>query len=346
MGRLQAADGRLARAEECGGWQEATASLLRKTRTEEKGKRKKKEGILQLEVGVPEREKARQSFSEELRYGHIGCFCFLISFISILFSLLLFLLCHCWSWMSIVEDWTLLSLSWLHLLCFCCYSLCFLSCLVFPEYEAVKGNESMGYYPADSPHPPWQRRSSNPPSVFIIISNFYPPPTPVFFFSRLSPSLLTCMQLELYVHGHLPLHLYFSLLLSNTEPTTCTIIQTAISVTTQPARYRRSVAAALSATRVASFSPRRPGLTEGAPHAPAKAAAAGSILGRGHQAAAAGSSHERRRRNATADAARMAIIEVAARKPGILDGFRGPPALAPLPSFPPSPSPEVRKKMT
>ena len=153
----------MARAEECGGWQEATASLLRKTRTEEKGKRKKKEGILQLEVGVPEREKARQSFSEELRYGHIGCFCFLISFISILFSLLLFLLCHCWSWMSIVEDWTLLSLSWLHLLCFCCYSLCFLSCLVFPEYEAVKGNESMGYYPADSPHPPWQRRSSNPP---------------------------------------------------------------------------------------------------------------------------------------------------------------------------------------
>ena len=104
-------------------------------------------------MGVPEREKARRSFSEELRYGHIGCFCFLISFISILFSLLLFLLCHCWSWMSIVEDWTLLSLSWLRLLCFCCYSLCFLSCLVFPEYEAVKGNESMGYRHATQPSP-------------------------------------------------------------------------------------------------------------------------------------------------------------------------------------------------
>ena len=42
-----------------------------------------------------------------------------------------------------------------------------------------------------------------------------------------------CM--ELHVHGHLPLHLHFSLFLSNTEPTTCTIIQTAISVTTQTA---------------------------------------------------------------------------------------------------------------
>ena len=30
------------------------------------------------------------------------------------------------------------------LLCFCCFSLCF-SCLVFPEYEAVKGNETMGW---------------------------------------------------------------------------------------------------------------------------------------------------------------------------------------------------------
>ena len=183
---------------------------------------------------MPEREKARRSFSEELRYGHIGCFCFLISFIFILFSLLLFLLCHCWSWMSIVEDWTLLSLSWLRLLCFCCYSLCFLSCLVFPEYEAVKGNESMGYYPADPPHPPWQRRSSNPPPS----SSSSPTSTHhqhQFFFSRPSPSLLTCMQLELYVHGHLPLHLYFSLFLSNTEPTTRTITQTTTSVTTQTA---------------------------------------------------------------------------------------------------------------
>ena len=42
-----------------------------------------------------------------------------------------------------------------------------------------------------------------------------------------------CM--ELYMHGHLPLHLYFSLFLSNTEPTTCTIIQTTTSVTTQTA---------------------------------------------------------------------------------------------------------------
>ena len=39
----QAADGRLARAEECGGWQEATAGLLRKTGIEEKGEKKKKE---------------------------------------------------------------------------------------------------------------------------------------------------------------------------------------------------------------------------------------------------------------------------------------------------------------
>ena len=39
MGRLQAADGRLARAEECGGWQEATTGLLRKTGTEEKGEK-------------------------------------------------------------------------------------------------------------------------------------------------------------------------------------------------------------------------------------------------------------------------------------------------------------------
>ena len=41
---FQAADGRWARAEECGGWQEATASLLRKTRTEEKRRRKKEKG--------------------------------------------------------------------------------------------------------------------------------------------------------------------------------------------------------------------------------------------------------------------------------------------------------------
>ncbi|RVW42891.1 hypothetical protein CK203_083001 [Vitis vinifera] len=175
MGNV-AADGRLARAEECGGWQEATASLLRKTRTEEKEKERRKGGSFSLR-GVPEREKARRSFSEELRYGHIG---------------------------------------------------------FFPEYEAVKGNESMGYYPADPPHPPWQRRSSNPPPS----SSSSPTSTHhqhQFFFSRPSPSLPTCMQLELYVHGHLPLHLYFSLFLSNTEPTTCTIIQTAISVTTQAA---------------------------------------------------------------------------------------------------------------
>ena len=41
--------------------------------------------------------------------------------------------------------------------------------------------------------------------------------------------------MELYMHGHLPLHLYFSLFLSNTEPTTRTITQTATSVTTQTA---------------------------------------------------------------------------------------------------------------
>ena len=39
---------------------------------------------------------ARRSFSGKLRYGHIGCLCFQISFISFR-SLLLFLLCHCWS---------------------------------------------------------------------------------------------------------------------------------------------------------------------------------------------------------------------------------------------------------
>ena len=38
----QAADGRLARAEECGGWQEATAGLLGKTGTGEKQKKRKK----------------------------------------------------------------------------------------------------------------------------------------------------------------------------------------------------------------------------------------------------------------------------------------------------------------
>lgn len=90
--------------------------------------------------------------------------------------------------------------------------------------------------------------------------------------------------------------------------------------------------------------PRRPGSTEEAPHSPVKAAAAGSVLGHRHQAAAAGSTPERRRWNATVNAAWVAIIEVAARKAGSLDKFRGPPALPLSPPFPPSLSPEVRKK--
>ena len=59
---FQAADGRWARAEECGGWQEATASLLRKTRTEERRKKKKKGRILQLE-GACQRGRRRDGAS-------------------------------------------------------------------------------------------------------------------------------------------------------------------------------------------------------------------------------------------------------------------------------------------
>ena len=40
---FQAADGRLARAEECGGWQEATAGLLRKRNRRKRGKEEEKE---------------------------------------------------------------------------------------------------------------------------------------------------------------------------------------------------------------------------------------------------------------------------------------------------------------
>ena len=90
--------------------------------------------------------------------------------------------------------------------------------------------------------------------------------------------------------------------------------------------------------------PGRPGLTEEAPHAPVKAAATGSVLGHRHQAAAAGSTPKHRCWNATTSAARMAMVEAAARKAGSLDRFRGPPALPLSPSLPPSSSPEVRKK--
>ena len=113
---------------------------------------------------------------------------------------------------------------------------------------------------------------------------------------------------------------------------------------THPARYRNLVAAASSATHVANSPPGRPGSTEEAPHAPVKAASASSVLGHSHQAAAIGSTTKHRRWNATTSTAQMAIVEAAARKAGSLDKFRGPPALPLSPSFPPSPSPEVRKR--
>ena len=61
------------------------------------------------------------------------------------------------------------------------------------------------------------------------------------------------------------------------------------------------------------LSPRRPGSTEAVPHAPVKAAAAGSVLGRRRQAVAAGSPPRCRRRNTVANAAQVASVG-AARK--------------------------------
>ncbi|RVX04419.1 hypothetical protein CK203_018532 [Vitis vinifera] len=67
--------------------------------------------------------------------------------------------------------------------------------------------------------------------------------------------------------------------------------------------------------------PRTARFDRGSPHAPVKAAAAGSVLGHRHQAAATGSTPERRRWNVTVNAARVAIIEAVARKAGSLDRF-------------------------
>ena len=94
-------------------------------RSQTRGERKKGElerrtfqkGGKQLEKKTSQRKRDKASLGK-LRYGHIGCLCFQISFISFHFYFLFFLICHCWSWTSLVEDWTLLSLSSLHLLCF------------------------------------------------------------------------------------------------------------------------------------------------------------------------------------------------------------------------------------
>ena len=86
--------------------------------------------------------------------------------------------------------------------------------------------------------------------------------------------------------------------------------------------------------------PRWPGSNEEASHAPVKAAAAGSVLGHRHQAAAIGSTPERQHWNAMANAARVAIIEAAALKAGSLDQLRGLRRSLSSP-VPPSPSPEV-----
>nr|CAN76655.1 hypothetical protein VITISV_042357 [Vitis vinifera] len=83
--------------------------------------------------------------------------------------------------------------------------------------------------------------------------------------------------------------------------------------------------------------------TEEAPHAPIKAAAAGSTLGHGHQAAAAGSTSRRRHRNMTTNTAYVAAIE-AARRIGSLDQLRGPPAMPLSPPFPPSSSSELKEE--
>ncbi|RVW71606.1 hypothetical protein CK203_052664 [Vitis vinifera] len=91
------------------------------------------------------------------------------------------------------------------------------------------------------------------------------------------------------------------------------------------------------------LSPRRPGSTEEAPHAPIKAAAASPTLRHRHQAAAAGSTSGCRHWNMTTNTAYAAAIE-AARRVGSLDQLRRPPAMPLSPPFPPSSSPEVKKK--
>nr|CAN63552.1 hypothetical protein VITISV_032107 [Vitis vinifera] len=69
------------------------------------------------------------------------------------------------------------------------------------------------------------------------------------------------------------------------------------------------------------LSPRRPGSTEAVPHAPIKAAVAGSVLGRRRQAAAAGSPPRCRRRNTAANAAQVASVG-AARKSAAQADFK------------------------
>ncbi|RVW53522.1 hypothetical protein CK203_104059 [Vitis vinifera] len=113
-----------------------------------------------------------------------------------------------------------------------------------------------------------------------------------------------------------------------------------------PARYRNSVAAALSAThatrqtlpQTARFDR---GSVLGRRH---QAAAAGSTPGRRHQAAAAGSTPRRRRWNTTANAAWVAVIKAAGRKVGSLDQLRRPPAMPLSPPLSPSSSLEVKKE--